>query len=87
MLRVNQIRVNNGKIPNPLLFSAGGYHLGFFFFLQIGNAGKLLDGDLDAILTIVSLGGATGASKQAQDEQVRQNNFIAWRMRHRVLPI
>jgi len=85
MQRVNQMRENNGKIPNPLLFRAGSYHFGSFFFFQVGNPGKPLDGDLDAILTIVGLSGATGDSQKAQNEQMQQNDSMAWKVQHRVL--
>jgi hypothetical protein len=71
MRRVNQIRENNRKIPNPLLFGAGVYHPRSFLFFQVRNPGKLLDSNLDAILAIVAMGGATGSSQKAQYEQVQ----------------
>jgi hypothetical protein len=87
MRRVNQIRANNGKIPNPILFGAGVDHPGSFFLLQVGHPGKLLDGHLDAIITIVGLRRAAGGGQQAQHEQVRQDNSLEWKARHRVLSI
>jgi hypothetical protein len=87
MRGVNQIRENNGKISSLLLFGARGYHFGSFFFLQVGNPRKLLDGDLDAILTIVAVRRAAGGSQKAQYEQVQQNDSMTWKTRHRVLSI
>jgi hypothetical protein len=81
------MRENNGKISEPLLFGARAYHPGSFLFLQIRNPRKLLDGDLGTILTIVALRRAASGNQIARYEKVYQNEFMAWKARHPVLPI